>query len=225
MTDRRTNEERRRLIADAGGALEPHEEEELPLLADVLADSSTWAEPSARLEDAVVQAVTDSEPTTTKPVTPVATITRRDKRTRWVLVSAVAAATVIAIVVATVLVTGGGPGADYQAQLHGTGSAPGADASVEITRTDGGFRITLDAEGLPALRAGDYYQAWLKSPTGALVPIGTFSSSDERVTLWSGVSPRDFPTVTVTVEATDGDQTSSGRRVLEGETRVAVRSR
>jgi hypothetical protein len=225
MTDGRTNEERRRRIADAGGALEPHQREELPLLADVLADSSTWAEPSAGLEDAVVQAVTDSEPTTTKPVTPVATIARRAPRRRWVPASAVAAATLIAIVVGTMLVTGGGPGTDYQAQLHGTGAAPGADASVEITRTDGGFRITLDAEGLPALRTGEYYQAWLKSPTGGLVPIGTFSSSDERVTLWSGVSPRDFPTVTVTVEAADGDQTSSGRRVLEGKTRVAVGSR
>ena len=218
MTDRPTNEERRRLIADGGGALEPGESEELPLMADVLADPSTWAEPSATLEDAVVQAVTDAEPTATNPVTPVATVTHRGSRRGWALASAVAAAAVVVIVLATVLVTGGGPEADYRAQLQGTGPARGADASVEITRTDSGFRITLDADGLPALRAGEYYQAWLKSPAGALVAIGTFSSSDERVTLWSGVSPRDFPIVTVTIEATDGDQTSSGRRVLEGET-------
>ena len=64
----------------------------------------------------------------------------------------------------------------------------------------------------PALRSGEYYQAWLKNSAGALVPIGTFSSSDGRVTLWSVVSPKDFPTITVTMEATDNDQISSGRR-------------
>jgi hypothetical protein len=36
------------------------------------------------------------------------------------------------------------------------------------------------------------------------------------VTLWAGVSPVDFPTLTVTIEAADGNQASSGRRVLLG---------
>ena len=57
----------------------------------------------------------------------------------------------------------------------------------------------------------------MKNAAGTLVPIGTFSSSDGRVTLWSGVSPDDFPTMTVTIEAADNDQASSGRRVLVGE--------
>jgi len=48
----------------------------------------------------------------------------------------------------------------------------------------------------PALRSGEYYQAWLKNSAGALVPIETFSSSDGRVTLWSVVSPKDVPTIT-----------------------------
>ena len=131
-----------------------------------------------------------------------------------------AAAAVIATVVATVLVTRSGTSPDYEAQLRGTVSAPGAQASADITRNDAGFRITLDANDLPALRAGEYYQAWLKNAAGALVPIGTFSSSDGRVTLWSGLSPKDFPTLTVTIEATDNDQTSSGRQVLVGEVRA-----
>jgi hypothetical protein len=49
------------------------------------------------------------------------------------------------------------------------------------------------------------------------VPIGTFSSSDGLVTLWSSVSPEQFPTITVTIEATDNQQGSSGRRVLIGD--------
>jgi hypothetical protein len=220
MTDRPTNEEREKLLADArGGALEPQEAAELELLADVLGDSSTWAEPSGGLEVAVVRAVADAEPTTTTSRTATARRTSRRRRQR-VLASLLAAAAVIATVVATVLVTRGGTSPDYEAQLRGTVSARGAQASADITRNDSGFRITLHANGLPALRAGEYYQAWLKNAAGTLVPIGTFSSSDGRVTLWSGLSPKDFPTLTVTIEATDNDQTSSGRQVLVGEVRA-----
>ena len=218
MTDRPTNEERERLIADArGGPLDSGEAAELPLLADVLADSSTWAEPSPGLEDAVVRAVDDADATTTKPPTRVAR--RQAKSRRWprVLVS-VAAAAVIATVVATVLVTRGGTSPDFEARLTATGSAPGAHA--DITHNDAGFEIELYPDRLPPLRGGEFYQAWLKNSAGALVPVGTFSSSDGRVTLWSGVSPKDFPTLTVTIEAPDNDQTSSGRRVLTGEVRV-----
>jgi hypothetical protein len=217
MTDRTPNEARQELIAAARvGALEPKEAAELALLADVLADSSTWAAPGPGLENAVVRAVADAEPTA---ATSLAAIARRNARRRWrrILPSALAAAAVIAIVVATVLITRGGSSADYEAQLGATRLAPGAHATAVITRNAAGFRITLDADGLPALRAGEYYQAWLKNAADTLVPIGTFSSSDGLVTLWSSVSPEQFPTITVTIEATDNQQGSSGRRVLIGD--------
>src|SRR5262245_35378636 len=220
MTDRPTNEAREKQIADArGGALEPQEAAELSLLADILGDSSTWAEPRAGLEDAVVRAVAGAEPAPTSWPAPA----RREpwRRRRRVLASALAAAAVIALVIAaTGFVTRGSTSPDYEARLAATNLAPGAHATAEMTRTDAGFRITLDAKGLPSLRAGEYYQAWLKNPVGTLVPVGTFSSSDGRVTLWSGLSPKDFPTLTVTIEATDNDQTSSGRQVLVGEVRA-----
>jgi Anti-sigma-K factor rskA, C-terminal len=220
MTDRPTNEEREKLIADArGGVLEPQEAGELSLLADVLADSSTWAEPGAGLEDAVVHAVADAEPAATPAPSPIER--SPTKRRRRVLASAVAALALFAVVITSVVLTRGGASADYEAQLRATGSAPGAHASADITRSDAGFRITLDANDLPALGTGEYYQAWLTNAAGTQVPIGTFSSSDGRVTLWSGVSPKDFPTISVTAEATDNDQTSSGRRVLVGEVRAA----
>jgi hypothetical protein len=57
----------------------------------------------------------------------------------------------------------------------------------------------------------------LKDASGTLVPIGTFSSSDDRVTLWSGVSPAKFPTLTITIEPVDNNQASSGQRVLMGD--------
>jgi hypothetical protein len=106
---------------------------------------------------------------------------------------------------------------DYRTTLAATAVAPGATASVDIVRNDAGFRVTLDAKGLPPLLDGQYYQAWMKNKAGTLVPIGTFSSSDDQVTLWSGVSPVDYPTLTVTIEAADNDQSSSGRRVLVGD--------
>jgi len=208
------------IVGDRAAALEPNEVAELALLADLLADSSTWAEPSPGLEDAIVRAVAEAEPESATPVTPFVTDTRsqRAHRRRRVVLSALgAAAAAAAIVIGVVLVTQGGAGPDYKAQLSATGLAPGAHASAEITRNNAGFHITLDASGLPPLQGGEYYQAWLKNAAGTLVPVGTFSSSDGSVTLWSGVSPRTFPTITVTIEPADNNQASSGRRVLVGQ--------
>ena len=48
-----------------------------------------------------------------------------------------------------------------------------------------------------------------------LVPIGSFNEPND-VVLWAGVSPVMFSTLTVTEELADGDQASSGERVLVG---------
>ena len=93
--------------------------------------------------------------------------------------------------------------------------APGASGSATLTKTSAGWRIELDASGLPRLDNGRFYEAWLKNAAGVLVPIGTFNEGP-RVTLWAGVSPKDFPTLSVTRERADGDQTSSGEKVLVG---------
>jgi hypothetical protein len=207
------------IAGDRDGELEPDEVAELALLADLLADPSTWSEPSPGLEDAIVHAVAEAEPAAPTSTTGIITGApgRRAHRRQRVLVSAIgAAAAAAAIIVGVVLVTHANTGPEYQAQLSATGLAPGAHASADITNNNAGFRITLKARGLPPLTGGEYYQAWLKNAAGSLVPVGTFSSSDGTVTLWSGVSPKAFPTITVTIEAPDNDQTSSGRRVLVG---------
>lgn len=223
MTDHPSNKEREALIADGSdGALEPDEAADVALLADLLADPSTWAEPNPDLEDAVVRAVEEAGPRPTTSATPRTTISQRKRvsyrrRIAW---SAVAAVAAVALVLAAVTTTRSGTRVDYTAQLGGTELAQGASASGDVTRNKAGYRITLDAHGLPELAGDEYYQAWLKNAEGTLVPIGTFSSSDGRVTLWSGVDPSDFPTMTVTIEATDNDQSSSGRRVLQGDVRA-----
>ena len=98
--------------------------------------------------------------------------------------------------------------------LTATDLLPGASGRAQLKETASGVRIWIDAPGLPRRDGGDFYQAWLRGEQG-LVPIGTFHSG-ENVTLWAGVDMDEFPTLTITEEAADGNQESSGRRVLVG---------
>jgi hypothetical protein len=59
----------------------------------------------------------------------------------------------------------------------------------------------------------------MKRADGTLVPVGTFNDA-RSVTLWSGVSPVSFGAFTVTAEVADGNQASSGLRVLVGSLRA-----
>ena len=99
---------------------------------------------------------------------------------------------------------------------------PTPQAGAEPTQEQTVFRAPLNngADPFMVVHDGAYYQAWLKNAADVLVPVGTFSSSNGTVTLWSGVSPRTFTTITVTIEPDDNDQASSGRRVLIGEVRA-----
>ena len=126
-----------------------------------------------------------------------------------------AAIAIAAVAVGVGVFRSGGSAEHFHAALGATGLAPGAAGEATLTRTPAGWRIELDATGLPRLDAGRFYEAWLRDPTGVLVPIGTFNEG-RKVTLWAGVSPRSFSTLTVTRERADGDQTSSGEKVLVG---------
>jgi hypothetical protein len=218
MNERLSEEERAALIAEhANAPLAPDAAEDLSFMTDVLADPSTWAEPPGRLEDAVMSAV-DAAPSSTTAGPGRARATREPlHRRRPFAVSAIASAAVVAIVLGSFAALRSSPTPDYTARLAATSVFPGAHASADITRNDAGFRISLHAHGLAKLPAGEFYQAWLKNSAGTLVPIGTFSSTDANITLWSGVSPSLFPTLTVTIEQTDNNQESSGRKVLTGE--------
>ena len=139
---------------------------------------------------------------------------------RLALGGVAAAAVAAAAIVAVVVVGSGSSGTRFQAALGPTPLAPGASGEATLTRTTSGWRIHLDATGLPRLEGDRFYEAWLRGSKGVLVPIGTFNEG-RRVTLWAGVSPKNFTTLTVTREQADGDQTSSGEKVLVG----TVRSR
>jgi anti-sigma factor RsiW len=143
---------------------------------------------------------------------------RRGRRahagTRVAVAGAVAVAAV-AVAVALLATRSGTTPERLHATLAATGLVPGASGRATLTKTPSGWRVELRADGLPRLGNGRFYEAWLKNGAGVLVPVGTFNDG-RKVTLWAGVSPRQFRTLTVTRERADGNQASSGEKVLVG---------
>src|SRR6476660_6385889 len=146
---------------------------------------------------------------------------QRSARTprRLALGGVAAAAVAAAAIVAVVVVGSGSHGTRFRAALGPTPLAPGASGEATLTRTSSGWRIHLDATGLPRLGGDRFYEAWLRGSKGVLVPIGTFNEG-RNVTLWAGVSPESYTVLTVTREQADGNEASSGQKVLVGPIRT-----
>jgi len=145
--------------------------------------------------------------------------TRTARTPRRLAFAGAAAAAVAAVVVGVAVFGPGSHGTRFRAALGPTPLAPAARGEATLTRTSSGWRINLDATGLPRLAGGRFYEAWLRSPAGVLVPIGTFNEGRD-VTLWAGVSPATFTMLTVTREQANGAQASSGEKVLVGPVRT-----
>jgi hypothetical protein len=137
---------------------------------------------------------------------------------RGLAFAGVAAATVAAVVIGVTVFGSGSHGPRYQAALAATPLAPGAHGDASLTRTSSGWRIHLHATGLPRRAGTRFYEAWLLNSVGVLVPIGTFNEGRD-VTLWAGVSPASYTVLSVTRERADGNQASSGQKVLVGPVR------
>ena len=134
--------------------------------------------------------------------------------------AATAAAAVAAVVIGLTVFGSGTSGQRYEAALAPTDLVPSAQGDATLTKTSSGWRIELDATGLPRLDRGRFYEAWLRNGAGVLVPIGTFNEG-RAVTLWAGVSPKNFTMLTVTRERADRNEASSGEKVLVGRLRTA----
>ncbi len=224
-----TDEERIAYLAGESGALtDPAERAELDELSSLLADPAAWADPDPGLEQRVVDAITAAAGPAGQPrlVTPAPEPLvdepgpRRSRRLRYSILGA-AAAVVLGIGLAVGLIVGRGSPAhpeQFAAPLVATGLAPGAHGRATLTKTLGGWRVEINAKGLPRRDNGRYYEAWLKNSAGLLVPIGTFNQP-VNVTLWSGAAPTDFPTLTITRQRVGKSQRSSGQVVLSGPTR------
>ena len=193
------------LAGDDGASLTPAERAEMDELRAALAHPAAWIEPDEDLEERVVAAIAD---TGSRP---------RSRTIRYALVGSAAA--VLLAVGLTIGLTAHhqNPPLQYAASLSGTQLAPDATGDVTLTKTDGGWKIQLHATGLPRRDNGAYYEAWLKSDTGVLVPVGTFNEPLD-VVLWAGVPPTSHPTFTVTRQLANGDPASTGQVVLVGPT-------
>jgi hypothetical protein len=214
------------LVGESAGSLEPDERAELDYVRSLLADSAVWAEPDPGLAQRVVDgiaAASQSSPASqpssasqpvraTRPVTQLAS--RRRRRLPYAILGA-AAAVLLAIALGVGLTRHEGQTPQFTAALTGTALARGASGDALLTKTPSGWRIHLQAPGLPRRDDGDYYEAWLKNADGVLVPIGTFNDGTD-VTLWAGVPPGDYPTLTITRQAAGAGQQSSKQVVLSG---------
>ena len=203
------------LAALADGSLAPEHRDELetridasPILADRLAEQQRAVALLQHAGDEV------EAPAGLRTRLDAQRSARASRTPRRFALAGVAVAVVAAAAVA-IVVSSSSNGARFQAALGPTALAPGAHGNATLTKTTSGWRIHLHATGLPR-RAGDsFYEAWLRSKTGVLVPIGTFNEG-ENVTLWAGVSPESYTVLTVTRERADGNEASSGQKVLVG---------
>ena len=211
------------LAGEERQSLAPQERAQLDELRTLLGSAAAWAEPERGLEDRVVAAI--SEEAAARPASRPERRTPARVRLRWPRpayalggLAAAAAAAAIAVALAT---SGSSPAPQRLAMVvSGTALAPRAEGSATLTKTGSGWRIELAATGLPRLANGRYYEAWLKNPAGVLVPIGTFNDAS-KVTLWAGVPPPEYPSLTVTRQRAGGGPSSSGERVLTGTVRPA----
>ncbi len=137
------------------------------------------------------------------------------RRSRRLGLAGAGVAVAAAATIGVVALGSGGSEAGYRAALAPTSLARGAHGEATLVRRPSGWRVQLDATGLPRLAHGAFYEAWLRDDAGVVVPIGTFNDGRD-VTLWAGVSPTAFTVLTVTRERADGDQSSSGEKVLVG---------
>ena len=218
-------DELRALLADPTLWSEPPAELEDSVVAliaaEVKATTETPVAAQPPVEVPTTPGTTHGMPAEARPIDLTAAREKRANRTgarrftRPVFLLAAAAAVVAVAVSATLVLRNSTSQRTFDVALSATELAPGAAGSATMLKTDSGWEIELDATGLPRLDGGQYYQAWLRNADGVLVPIGTFNEGTD-VTLWAGVPPDQFSTMTITKESADGNQDSSGLRVLVG---------
>ena len=180
-------EELAELAALADGSLPP---ERRAVLEARVAASSELANRLAEQERAVTLTRTASAEVEAPPA--LRARIQAQRRPRRMPVSrrlgAVGAAAAVAVVVVIGLAVFRSSSSEtrFQAALAATSLAPGAKGDVTLTKTSSGWRIELDATGLPRLDHGRFYEAWLRSASGVEEPIGTFKEGP-NVTMWAGV--------------------------------------
>lgn len=194
-------------------------EAEAAQLAALVGDPALWEEPNRADEDAIVAAIraeAGAESLSFPGDDPSSNVIPISRARRWLgpIAAGVAAALVVLAGFAFVM---NGDDDGVVLALDGTEVAPGASAEAIVAPLDAGTRIILDVSGLPPAEPGTYYEAWMRIDAETGVSAGTFHmrGGDGTIELWSGVTPDDYPLITVTLQD-EGQTESSGVVVLRG---------
>lgn len=183
---------------DACRAAQP----ELAGLRATLSSPELWETPSDSVERAILAAIAGSEaPTRSAPV----------RRWRRVVAAGAVAAVIIAAVAAVAILRD--DEADWSVALEADTAYGTATAVVDGWNTDTGTRMEVAVTGIPATGDAGYYEVWMTAPDGEHVSAGTFRSAG-TITVWSGVTRRDYPRIWITYE-TDGDPAPTGVVVFD----------
>lgn len=146
----------------------------------------------------------------------------RARRSRRVLVGAVAAALLVVGGLAAVVLrddpSTGGPELVAATDLRPLGPAgESATAAVELVATDDHYELVLEAEGMAPAPEGHHYELWLldpSSPTAEPVSLGAMDGST-TVTVPDGVDPATYDVVDVSLQDA-GQVEHSGDSLLRG---------
>lgn len=191
-------------------------------LAAFLSDPGLWEEPNIDDEDAIVAAISAeaalfprAEPADAE-VLP-ANVIPISRARRWIAPVAAGIAAALVVLAGFALVSADDDADGFVLALVGTENAPEATAEATIAPLQAGTRIILDVSGLPPAEPGTYYEAWMRVDADVGVSAGTFHlrGGDATIELWSGVTPDDYPLITVTVQS-EAQSESSGVVVLKG---------
>jgi hypothetical protein len=175
----------------------------------LLAAPEMWGEPPPGLDDRILTQIESEAAPFTAPASREPSPSRRHVPS-MVLGAAAAVLVVFVAVIGFSVLDGGGGNEVLAVDLTPTGVVPDVSGSVEMEETDSGVRIDLRAEGLPRRIDGAYYEAWLRTSTGELVPVGTFHDGVD-VVLWGGVSMAEVEAFSITQEGIESRDESGPR--------------
>lgn len=186
-------------------------------VTELLATPTIWAEPPAELFDRVTSAV---------PIEPGESGGRR-RRPRlppWVRPALIGAAVAVLLLVGGVVVLSALSGTverdTVEASLVPTGEILDVSGDVTITSFPFGIEVVLDAPSLPPRVDGVFYQAWVGTASGDLVPVGSFERGGQ-ITMTAGVDLDRVTSFVITLETpapgADDGQASSDDVVLRAD--------
>ena len=174
-----------------------------------IGDEVTWPAPPPELRDDLIAAVTAEA--FVAPVAP-PRAARGESERAWLRPALVGAlATLLFLLVGTVVLSffgGNEAGDERTVDLQPTGLVEGADGEVTVIDTIDDLRFEYDATRLERRTDGSFYEAWVTTADGELIPLGTFNGGDDVVLTGAVQSPNATElTIGLSAASAAGDST------------------